>query len=576
MYAIIAAVPILLTIVLMAGFNWPAKKALPTAWAVACIIAAVVWGMGVLEITAQTLAGFLSAFETLSIIFGAILLMNVLQQSGAMASINKIFSGITKDARIQAIIVGFVFAGFIEGAAGFGTPAALSAPILIGLGFPPLAAAAVCLIYNSTPVVPGPVGIPTITAANTVASSVEGLGGDPQKFTTMLTRWSCIPHMIGGFAIIIIGVAVLCKVFGKKKSFKDVVPVIPFCLATGGIIAVIYYIMSWFVGPELTSMAAVLGALPILIFFAKRGILMPKEVWTFDGMEEWGDKSWMSNHKAEELKDKGMSPVLAWAPYVIIGILLVMSRVKVFGLKAIFNCETSDFFMIKIHNILGFENINWNFKFMWNPGIFPFVFVAIFTVFLHRMKKEEAVLALKISVRQITGAAIALLFGVAMVNLYRYTCSASIGATVAAEGFTGEYTYANSSMLYIMATALANIFQSAYFVVAPVIGVLGAFMSGSCTVSNTLFSSLQFETATLVGLSQVLIVALQNMGGAIGNMVCVNNIVSVCATTGTIGNEGKLLRTNVIPALIYCVIVASVVGIFIAMGVNPMPEIMVK
>ena len=127
-----------------------------------------------------------------------------------------------------------------------------------------------------------------------------------------------------------------------------------------------------------------------------------------------------------------------------------------------------------------------------------------------------------------------------------------------------------------MATALANIFQSAYFVVAPVIGVLGAFMSGLCTVSNTLFSSQQFETATLVGISQVLIVALQNMGGAIGNMVCVNNIVSVCATTGTIGNEGKLLRTNVIPALIYCVIVASVVGIFIAMGVNPMPEIMVK
>lgn len=576
MYALIAAVPILLTIVLMAGFNWPAKKALPTAWAVAGVIAAVVWGMGVMEIAAQTLAGFLSAFETLCIIFGAILLMNVLQQSGAMASINKIFSGITKDARVQAVIVGYVFAGFIEGAAGFGTPAALAAPILIGLGFPPLAAAAVCLIYNSTPVVPGPVGIPTITAANTVASAVEALGGDPQKFTTMLTRWSCIPHMIGGFAIIIIGVAVLCKVFGKNKSFKDVLPVVPFCLTTGGIIAVIYLIMSWFVGPELTTMAAFLGALPVLIFLAKRGILMPKEVWTFEGMEEWGDKSWMSNQKTEELKDKGMSPVLAWAPYVIIGILLVMSRVEMFGLKPLFNCETSDLLMIKVHNILGFENINWNFKFMWNPGIFPFILVAIITVFLHKMKKEEAVTALKISCKQIIGAAIALLFGVAMVNLYRYTCSAEIGATVAAADFAGEFTNANSSMLYIMATALANIFSSAYFIVAPVIGVLGAFMSGSCTVSNTLFSSLQFETATLVGLSQVLVVALQNMGGAIGNMVCVNNIVSVCATTGTMGNEGKLLRTNVIPALIYCAIVATVVGIFILMGVNPMPEIMVK
>ena len=168
---------------------------------------------------------------------------------------------------------------------------------------------------------------------------------------------------------------------------------IPFCLATGTCVGVLYLIMSWFVGPELTSMVAFLGALPILIFFAKKGILVPKEVWTFDGMEEWGDKSWMSNQKTEELKDKGMSAVLAWLPYVIIGILLVMSRVESFGLKKILSCEVNDTFMIKIHNILGFENINWNFKFMWNPGIFPFMFVAILNIFIHRMKKEEAVTA---------------------------------------------------------------------------------------------------------------------------------------------------------------------------------------
>lgn len=99
-------------------------------------------------------------------------------------------------------------------------------------------------------------------------------------------------------------------------------------------------------------------------------------------------------------------------------------------------------------------------------------------------------------------------------------------------------------------------------------------MSGSCTVSNTLFSSLQFETATLLAIPQVLIVALQNMGGAIGNMICVNNIVSVCATTGTMGNEGKLMRTNIIPCVIYCAIVAVVVGILIMAGVNPMPELL--
>lgn len=98
-------------------------------------------------------------------------------------------------------------------------------------------------------------------------------------------------------------------------------------------------------------------------------------------------------------------------------------------------------------------------------------------------------------------------------------------------------------------------------------------MSGSNTVSNTLFASLQFETATLVGLPQVLIVALQAMGGAIGNMICVNNIVAVCATTGTNRNEGKLIKINIIPCLMYALIVAAVVGIIIATGFDPMPEL---
>ena len=204
----------------------------------------------------------------------------------------------------------------------------------------------------------------------------------------------------------------------------------------------------------------------------------------------------------------------------------------------------------------------------------PFALIAIVTIFLHGMTKSEAVTAVKDTVKQVSGAAVALLFGVAMVNLYRFTCSADIGAAIAVAGYEGEFTFANSSMMYTMATALANIFESAYFVVAPIIGVLGAFMSGSCTVSNTLFASLQFEIATLVALPQVLIVALQNMGAAIGNMICVNNIVSVCATTGTNGNEGKLIRTNIVPAIIYCAIVAIIVGIFIYCGVNPMPELL--
>ena len=128
----------------------------------------------------------------------------------------------------------------------------------------------------------------------------------------------------------------------------------------------------------------------------------------------------------------------------------------------------------------------------------------------------------------------------------------------------------DKSMLYVMAEALANIFKGAYIIIAPVIGVLGAFMSGSNTVSNTLFAGLQFQTAQLVKMSPVLIVALQNIGGAAGNMICVNNVVAACATTGTMGNEGKIIRTNALPCLIYCIIAILVLGGLILAGVDPL------
>ena len=136
MYAIIAFIPIIVTVVLMVGFNWPAKRALPLAWALAFVIGVAVWKMSITAAVTQTVIGFLEAFAVLVIIFGAILIMNTLAASGAMAAINRMFTGISSDARIQAIIIGFIFGAFIEGAAGFGTPAALAAPLLISVGFP--------------------------------------------------------------------------------------------------------------------------------------------------------------------------------------------------------------------------------------------------------------------------------------------------------------------------------------------------------------------------------------------------------------------------------------------------------
>lgn len=553
MYALIAFIPIIVTVVLMVAFNWPAKRALPLAWILACVIAFAVWKMNIHDMAAYTITGFLSAFETLVIIFGAILIMNTLKRSGAMSAINGMFKGVTKDARILAIIIGWVFGAFIEGAAGFGTPAALAAPLLISVGFPPLAAAIVALICNSTPVCYGAVGTPTNTAFATVKDAVAAGGADPDTWKMALTKWSAISLAVGAFFIVFVAVCVLVKLFGKNKSFKDALPCIPFIIFTVAVFDIIYLLIATFIGPELVSLVAAVITLFVSIGAAKAGFLQPKETWTFAPEETW-DRSWLSTTEVPEPKVSDMPLLKAFTPYIIIIAILVATRVcQNVGMGWASAMKAFTIGTGKSGVILG---LNWNWAILWNPGVI-FIIVALLTIVIQGMKGSEVSGAWKDTGKQVSGAAIALLFGVAMVNIFRYT-------NVSSDVMDG-------SMLLIMARGLAALAGKAYVIVAPLIGVLGAFMSGSNTVSNTLFSSLQFETATILAMPQVFIVALQNNGGAIGNMVCVNNVVSACATTGTIGNEGKIIRTNIVPCIIYCAIVVIVLGGAMLMGINPVP-----
>lgn len=553
MYALIAAVPILLTIVLMLGFNWGAKKALPLAWFVAAIVALLVWKQNFVTVAAYSISGALDSIGVLVIIFGAILVMNTLKHSGAVTAIQRLFTNITPDRRIQVIIVGFVFGAFIEGAAGFGTPAALAAPLLISLGFPPLCAAIVALIYNSTPVSFGAVGTPTNTATTIVKGQVEALGGDVEAFRMALTKYTALGHAVACLVVVFLGVFIMCKLFGKNKSGKEAFAALPFALFTSVTFAFFYLLMAFVFGPEFPSLVGAICTLFIVIFAAKKGFLVPKKVWDFDKRDDW-DKSWLSIQEVKQDVDNGMSQFLAWTPYILIALILVATRLNIFGIKTLL---TGPAFTVKVSNILGIADCGWKWNWGWCPGIFPFVLVCIITFFIHKMPGAKIKEAIKDTGSQVLGAFIAIIFGTAMVAVYRNT--------------TVNAVYTDASMLLCMAQALADIFKSVYIIIAPIIGVLGAFMSGSNTVSNTLFASLQFETASLLVMPQVLIVALQSIGGAAGNMICVNNVVSACATTGTIGNEGKVIKTNLLPCLIYCLVAIVVIGGLIVFGFNPLP-----
>jgi len=539
-----ASLPLLLIVILMVMVNMPAKKALPIGWALSVLIALFVWKQNPLTTAACAIEGCLESISTFMIIFGAILVMNVLKQSGAMAAIEKIFNDVNPDRRIQAIIVGFCFGAFIEGAAGFGTPAALAAPLLITLGFPPLCAAIITLVFNTVPVSFGAVGVPTITAINVTSKMAESLGIGIEEYTMQLSVYTAVGHAVCCLFVVFLGVWMMCKGFGPTKRGKDALPVLPFALFTAVVFDGFYLLMAYFFGPEFPSLIGSLCTLCIVIFSAKKGFLCPKNIWNFAPKEKWKN-GWLSTTEIPVEKDCGMKASLACLPYLLIAFLLVATRLDWFGLKA---ALTSESFTFRINSILGKDNVNWAWNWGWCPGIMPMILVCMITVFIHKMSAHSALDSIKTTVKQTNGAMIALMAGVSMVFIYRNT------------GMDAATT--SLSMTEAMASSLAEGMRNSYQFIAAGIGALGSFMSGSNTVSNTLFASLQFQTAVLADLSPIIIVALQNIGGAAGNMICVNNIVAVCATTGNHGNEGRIIRANIIPCVLYCLLATIVLCFF--------------
>ncbi|WP_031515632.1 L-lactate permease [Desulfofalx alkaliphila] len=547
--ALIAFVPILFTIVMMTVFSWPAKKVMPIAWILAVVIAYAVWGVEFNRIIASTTFGFLSAFNILIIIFGAILILNTMKNSGAMASINRGFYGISADRRVQAIIVGWLFGSFIEGAAGFGTPAALAGPLLVGLGFPPLAAVMIALVFNSTAVSFGAVGTPVIggvgAAMQDTVASILGQGNH-YVFLEQIALWSAIPHVIVGTFLPLLAICMLTAFFGpkEKRGVKYGLAAAPFALFAGLSFTVPYMFTAYFLGPEFPSLVGALIGLPIVLLAAKSNFLTPKDTWEFPSKDKW-DSNWEGTFKVEKDEDSGNMPLwLAWTPYVLIALILVVTRIDAIGLKAILQAQS-----IGWANIMG-SGINYTLQYLYVPGTIPFILVAIITIFLHKMPAEKVKDAWVSTFKQLTGATIALLFAVAMVQVMTQS-------SVNLKGIDG--------MMITMASATSELVGAAWPLVAPFVGILGSFMAGSNTVSNVLFSSFQFEVAQQLGISGVAILALQNVGGAIGNMVCVHNVVAACATVGLVGVEGVIIRRNAIPCAIYAFVV-GLVGLLLIYG----------
>ena len=554
--ALIAAIPILLALVLMVGLRWPAIKAMPVAWLTAALGAILAWGLPVGYVTALTLQGFVTAIGILIIVFGAILILRTLQQSGGMETIQYGMQNITPDRRIQAIIIGYMFAAFIEGAAGFGTPAALAAPLLLSLGFPPLAAAVVCLVFNAFPVTFGAVGTPVILGlkflqplvGEAVSQGASGLNfTNMGEFNMAIGKWASLLHALMIYILPIFMLGFITRVFGPNRSWREGLKAWKFCVFAATAFCVPYLGFAWFVGPEFPSLIGGLVGLGVIIAGAKAGFCMPEQTWDFGPHEKWAAE-WSGEVKYDGKTDfkPHMSQFKAWLPYILIGLLLVVTRIPELGLKGFLAAQKLEF-----NHILGYESVSASIAYLYLPGTIPFMLVAILTVFLHGMPAEKVSTAWRQSFATMKNPTIALFAAVALVSIFR------------GSGITDAILNPNAypSMPLAMANAVAGISGKTWPLFASFVGGLGSFITGSNTVSDLLFAEFQWGVATQLNLPRQIIVAAQAAGGAMGNMICIHNIVAACAVVGLSGMEGQILKKTVWPFLLY----GTVVGIMATM-----------
>lgn len=537
---LLAFAPLVLAAILLVGLNWPAKRAMPVVFVVTALIALTAWEMTFNRVLASTLQGLILTGSILWIIFGAILLLNTLKHSGAITAIRGGFSNISPDRRVQVIIVAWLFGCFIEGASGFGTPAAVAAPLLVALGFPALGAVMVGMMIQSTPVSFGAVGTPIVVGVTGgldragITETLIANGSDWETFYRLITSEVAITHAIIGVVMPLFMVMMLTRFFGKNRSWKEGLAVAPFALFAGIAFVIPYAAAGVFLGPEFPSMIGALVGLMIVVPAAKAGFLLPKTQWDFAEAKDW-PVEWMGNIeiKLDTLTAKApMSMTLAWIPYLLLAALLVLSRMHD-GVKAFF----SQNLVLGWSNILGETGVSGSIQFLYLPGGIM-VMVVLATFLLHRMKFGELKAAIGESSKTLIGAGFVLLFTIPMVRIL-----INSGVNMADL----------PSMPRAMAELVAGSVGDVYPFFAATVGGLGAFIAGSNTVSNLMMAQFQFDTAQLIGVSSAMLIAAQAVGAAAGNMIAIHNIVAASATVGLLGREGQTIRMTIIPTIYYLV-----------------------
>ena len=555
--ALIALLPLITIAYLMVGRYWPATRAMPIAWVVAVGAGAIGWGMDSTWIIASTINGFITASNILYIVFGAILLLYTLKQTGAFDAINSGFASISEDRRVQVVLLVFLMGSFIEAAAGFGTPAAIVGPLLVGLGFPPLAAVVIALTGNLMAITFGAVGTPLIIGMIDIfqdvpviadAVSAQGLGID--QWVAEIAVFAAGTHVIVGALLPFIGVAMMTRFFGEERSLAPALAVLPLTLFAWVSFCVPYFLTAYFLGPVFPGLVGAMVGMLVTVSALKAGFFHPDETWDFAPQTQWPDH-WIGDIQPGETSDREhsvaadggvvqqMSLWKAWTPYILVAALLVVTRV----VDPVTNLITSTL-AFEYANILG-TSLSGGFQLLYLPGA-VFLVVHFVTIGLHGMDANDVKATWGETIEKVTPAVIALLFAVATVQIMLQSGAA-----------TGT-----DSMLIVLSEGMAGIAGGAYPFFAAFVGAFGAFLAGSNTVSDILFGTFQYGVADQIGTPRTVMLGAQAVGGAIGNLIAIHNVVAALAVVGLVGEEGRVIRFELIPLAYYGVATGIVTLVF--------------
>ncbi|TCH65739.1 L-lactate permease [Acinetobacter sp. ANC 4862] len=525
----IALIPIVFFFLALAVFRMKGSVAGTITVALAFLVSLFLYDMPLSMALSSMVYGFFYGLWPIAwIIIGAVFLYKVSVKTGQFDIIRSSILSITEDQRLQMLLVGFAFGTFLEGAAGFGAPVAITAALLVGLGFKPLYAAGLCLIVNTAPVAFGAMGIPII-----VAGQVSGV--DTLEISQMVGRQ--LPIMVP---------IVLIWIMAIMDGWRGVKETWPAILVGGGSFALAQYLTSNFVGPELPDITAAIASLVSLTVLLK--FWQPKHIFRFENEDQANLNTNVNIDLSNQPKYSLGQIAKAWSPFAVLTAMVTVWSIKpfkdLFAKDGALNDLVISIKVPYLHQLIQklppvvpeAKDYDAIYKFDWLSATGTAIMIAaVITIIYLKMKPKEAVVTFAETVNELK------------------TPIYSIGM-VLAFAFIANY----SGLSATLALALAHTGQAFTFF-SPFLGWVGVFLTGSDTSANALFSALQATTAQQIGVPEVLLVAANTSGGVTGKMISPQSIAIACAAVGLVGKESDLFRFTVKHSISFTVMIGIIV-----------------